>query len=63
MRGEPINALKTAMINTIQYINDDNYIGIIDELLAILNDKWLILRLRCYGIGGFVLGGYEDGKL
>ncbi len=29
MRGEPINALKTAMINTIQYINDDNYIGII----------------------------------
>lgn len=39
MRGEPINALKTAMINTIQYINDDNYIGILDELLAILNDK------------------------
>ena len=30
MRGEPINALKTAMINTIQYINDDNYIGILD---------------------------------
>lgn len=29
MRGEPLNALKTAMINTIQYINDDNYIGII----------------------------------
>lgn len=29
MRGEPINVLKTAMINTIQYINDDNYIGII----------------------------------
>lgn len=29
MRGEPINALKAAMINTIQYINDDNYIGII----------------------------------
>lgn len=39
MRGEPINALKTAMINTIQYINDDNYIGILDGLLAILNDK------------------------
>jgi Ca-activated chloride channel family protein len=39
MRGEPINALKTAMINTIQYINDDNYIGILDELLGILNDK------------------------
>ncbi len=36
MRGEPINALKTTMINTIQYINDDNYIGILDELLAIL---------------------------
>lgn len=29
MRGEPLNALKAAMINTIQYINDDNYIGII----------------------------------
>lgn len=39
MRGEPINALKTTMINTIQYINDDNYIGILDELLEILNDK------------------------
>ena len=39
MRGEPINALKTAMINTIQYINDDNYIGILDELLAILADS------------------------
>ena len=39
MRGEPLNALKTAMINTIQYINDDNYIGILDELLAIFNDK------------------------
>lgn len=39
MRGEPLNALKTAMINTIQYINDDNYIGILDELLDILNDK------------------------
>lgn len=39
MRGEPINALKTTMINTIQYINDDNYIGILDELLDILNDK------------------------
>jgi len=39
MRGEPIKALKTAIINTIQYINDDNYIGILDELLAILNDK------------------------
>ena len=39
MRGEPINALKTAMINTIQYINDDNYIGILDELLEILADS------------------------
>ena len=39
MRGEPLNALKTAMINTIQYINNDNYIGILDELLDILNDK------------------------
>lgn len=39
MRGEPINALKTAMINTFQYINDDNYIGILDELLAILADS------------------------
>lgn len=39
MRGEPLNALKMAMINTIQYINDDNYIGILDELLDILNDK------------------------
>lgn len=39
MRGKPINALKTAMINTIKYINDDNYIGILDELLEILNDK------------------------
>lgn len=39
MRGEPLNALKTTMINTIQYINDDNYIGILDELLNILNDK------------------------
>lgn len=39
MRGEPLNALKTTMINTIQYINDDNYIGILDELLGILNDK------------------------
>jgi hypothetical protein len=39
MRGEPLNALKTTMINTIQYINDDNYIGILDELLDILNDK------------------------
>lgn len=39
MRGEPLNALKTAMINTIQYINNDNYIGILDELLTILNDK------------------------
>lgn len=39
MRGVPLNALKTAMINTIQYINDDNYIGILDELLDILNDK------------------------
>ena len=39
MPGEPLNALKTTMINTIQYINDDNYIGILDELLDILNDK------------------------
>lgn len=39
MRREPLNALKTAMINTIQYINDDNYIGILDELLAILADS------------------------
>ena len=39
MREEPLNALKTTMINTIQYINDDNYIGILDELLDILNDK------------------------
>lgn len=39
MRGEPLNALKTGMVNTIQYINNDNYIGILDELLAILNDK------------------------
>ena len=39
MRGEPLNALKTATINTIQYINDNNYIGILDELLAILADS------------------------
>lgn len=29
MGGEPINNLKTALINSMQYINDNNYIGLI----------------------------------
>ena len=29
MVGEPINALRTSLINSMQYINNDNYIGLI----------------------------------
>ena len=29
MNGEPINSLKTSLINSMQYINKDNYIGLV----------------------------------
>lgn len=63
MSGEPINNLRTALLNSMQYINDDNYIGLISFSSDVYRDlpieKFNLKQKTCFkgAVNNLTVGG------
>lgn len=58
MSGDPLNRLKTSLVNASQYINSDNYIG----LISYSNDVWINLPIAQFDLNqrSYFTGAVQD---